>query len=230
MMQGILLIDKAKDWTSFDVVNYIRRIIAVSQGLKPKQIKVGHIGTLDPLATGLLVLVIGKNYTVKAQSMSKLDKVYEVSLVLGETTDSYDMETEIKHYSNIVPSQIEVELVVKSFIGKISQIPPIYSALKVDGKRAYKLARSGKAPKMEARQVEIYSIRDLVYDYPKVTFVAEVSSGTYIRSLVNDIGIKLGTGAYMSDLRRTSISEFKITDAIDLDDMNAEQIYDHLIS
>jgi tRNA pseudouridine55 synthase len=228
-VQGILLIDKPKSWTSFDVVNYVRRIVATEMNVKPKNLRVGHIGTLDPLATGLLVLLIGKEYTRRAMTMSKLDKVYEVEMHLGEVSDSFDSETETRAYSDKIPVPDQVNSVVSSFVGEISQLPPIYSALKVDGKRAYDLARAGITPELKPRPVTIYSIKDLFYEYPKLTFSANVSSGTYIRSLVNDIGQELGSGAYMSGLRRTSISDYLIENSISTNNLTAELIAAHLL-
>lgn len=206
-MDGILLIDKPKGWTSFDVVAKVRGIIRRETGLKKP--KVGHTGTLDPLATGLLVLVVGK-YTKRVPELSKADKTYEVTMKLGEVSSTGDDEGEKTLVSDMQPSEKEVMRAVKGFVGDIEQIPPAYSAIKVNGQRAYKLARAGKEVKIEPRKVKIYEIDAIAYDYPAVRFTAKVSSGTYIRSLVEDIGKELETGAYMSDLRRTQVGEFTI--------------------
>ncbi len=206
-MDGILLIDKPKGWTSFDVVAKVRGIIRRETGLKKP--KVGHTGTLDPLATGLLVLVVGK-YTKRVPELSKADKTYEVTMKLGEVSSTGDDEGEKTLVSDMQPSEKEVMRAVKGFVGDIEQIPPAYSAIKVNGQRAYKLARAGKEVKIEPRKVKIYEIDAIAYDYPAVRFTAKVSSGTYIRSLVEDIGKALGSGAYMSDLRRTQVGEFTI--------------------
>jgi tRNA pseudouridine55 synthase len=228
-VQGILPIDKPKGWTSFDVVNYVRKIVANDLGVKPKNVKVGHIGTLDPLATGLLVLLIGKEYTQKAISMSKSDKVYEVEAVLGKVSASFDTETDQQNHSDYQPTSEEVTQALSSYIGRIMQVPPVYSAIKVDGKRAYRLARSGQEVSIPPREVEIYNIFDIKYQYPKLKFSCKVSSGTYIRTLVNDLGLKLTSGAYMSELKRLSIDQFLLSSATEVKDLNIEQIKKHLI-
>jgi tRNA pseudouridine55 synthase len=224
-MQGILLIDKPKGWTSFDVVNYVRKIVAREENKKPKNCKVGHTGTLDPLATGLLVLLVGKDYTRQASSLSKVDKIYEVTMKLGETSTTGDDEGEKIAVSDTVPSEKTVLEALEWLKGHIMQVPPKYSAMKINGVRAYKLARKGEEVKLEARPVTIYSNELTSYSYPYVKFTSRVSSGTYIRSLVEDLGKLLGVGAYMSDLRRTAVGEFTIADA---QDVAAEDLLDHL--
>jgi tRNA pseudouridine55 synthase len=226
-MDGILLVDKPKGWTSFDVVNYVRKIVAQSQNKKPKQVKVGHTGTLDPLATGLLVLLIG-TYTKRAPELSKLDKTYEVSMKLGEASTTGDGEGEITKTSNKKPARKELEVALDKFVGDILQTPPAFSAIKIGGQRAYKLARAGKEVKLEPRPAKIYQLKLKSYNYPNVEFTAKVSSGTYIRSLVEDIGKELKTGAYMSDLRRTQIGKFGIKDALITKSLTDEQIYTNL--
>ncbi len=208
-MDDVILIDKPKGWTSFDVVGKIRSDLRKQTGQK---IKVGHAGTLDPLATGLLIVLVGKA-TKRQDEFMKLDKVYDVELKLGQTSTTADEEGEKTKVSDKMPSAEELNDVASSFVGEISQVPPVYSAIKVDGKRAYKLAREGKDVKLEPRKITIYSISDINYDYPLVTFTTKVSSGTYIRSLVADIGAKLGTGAYITNLRRTSIGKWSIAEA-----------------
>lgn len=225
MDKGVLLIDKPKGWTSFDAVNKVRYTITKA-GLNDtgrKRFPVGHTGTLDPLATGLLVLLLGKD-TKRAPELTKLDKTYQVVMRLGQTSSTGDEEGEKIDISDIKPSEDEVEAAIKRFVGEISQVPPAYSAVKIDGVRAYKLARAGKEVKIEPRQVKIYSITDIEYDYPSVKFTAEVSSGTYIRSLVEDIGQILKTGAYMSDLRRSRVGHFDIKDALPAEEISAESI------
>ena len=165
------------------------------------------------MATGLLVLVVG-NYTKRAAEFSKLDKVYETVIKLGETSSTGDSEGEINPVSNTVPSEKAVLEVLTSLEGQIEQVPPAYSAIKVDGKRAYKLARLGKEVKLEPRKVTIYEITDIKYEYPFVSFAANVSSGTYIRSLAQDIGEKLGTGAHLTGLRRIAVGGFIVKDAV----------------
>jgi len=227
-MQGLLLVDKPAGWTSFDVVNYVRRFVATAEGKKPKNVKVGHTGTLDPFATGLLILLIGKEYTKRAGEFSKLDKTYEVTVKLGDTSTTGDPEGEIKAVSNTIPTPEAIQEAVEGFRGQIKQIPPAYSAIKVDGQRAYKLARAGKEVKIDPRPVTINRLEIVSYDYPEVKLVADVSSGTYIRTLVEDIGKTLGTGAYTTALRRTSISNFYIKDAANIKGITAEQINDIL--
>lgn len=217
MQDGILLVDKPKGWTSFDVVNKIRFTAAKERDKKPKNIKVGHAGTLDPLATGLLVVLIGKEYTKKASEYSKMDKTYEVTMKLGQISSTGDDEGEKTEVSNTKPTKEELLKAVNSFIGDIMQTPHAYSAIKINGQRAYKIARRGEDVEIEPRKIRINSIDLTDYNYPKVHFTTSVSSGTYIRSLVEDIGKKLGTGAYMSDLRRTQVGEFKIEEAEKID-------------
>ncbi len=228
-MNGYLLIDKPKDWTSFDVVNKIRYIVKDS-GLgksNKKRFPVGHTGTLDPLATGLLVVLLGE-YTKSATDLTKLDKTYDVTMKLGKTSITGDDEGEKTHVSDEKPSSEDIEKATKSFAGEIEQIPPIYSAIKVNGKKAYELARKGKEVKLEPRIVKVYSMQKTDYSYPFVNFTAKVSSGTYIRSLTQDIGEKLGTGAYMSDLCRTKVGKFDLKNAISMENINAEIIYNAL--
>lgn len=212
-MQGLILVDKPSGWTSFDVVNYIRRQVATLEGKKPKNCKVGHTGTLDPLATGLLVILVGKEYTRRAMEWSKLDKTYEVVMKLGETSTTGDEEGEKTIVSDSVPSEDAVKAALQAFVGDIMQTPPIYSAMKINGQRAYKLAREGKEVVMEPRPAKIYETTFVSYEYPFVRFISEVGSGTYIRSLVEDIGKELDTGAYMSGLRRTTIGDFNLVNA-----------------
>jgi tRNA pseudouridine55 synthase len=218
-MDRVLLIDKDKDWTSFDVVarvrSLVRAVVAADtlKGEKPKKIKVGHAGTLDPLATGLLIVLIGAA-TKRQDEFMKQDKEYEVEALLGEVSTTGDAEGEKTHISSDKPSSEDINRVLKQFTGTLQQVPPQYSAIKINGKRAYALARAGKQVKLEPRTVIIHSISDITYAYPKLRFKAVVSSGTYIRSLVSDIGDTLGTGAYMSNLRRTKIGSYRIDDAI----------------
>lgn len=213
-MDGLLLIDKPAGWTSFDVVAKIRGVLKHETGQKKP--KVGHTGTLDPLATGLLVLCLG-SYCKRSGEFSRHDKTYDVTMRLGLTSDTGDDEGEKTAVSDRVPSHEEIEDVSKRFIGEIEQIPPVYSAVKVGGQRAYKLARAGKEVVIEPRKVTVYAIEHLSYTYPEVSFTTKVSSGTYIRSLAEDIGQALGTGAYMSGLRRTEVGTFSVQDAIQPD-------------
>jgi tRNA pseudouridine55 synthase len=214
-MNGLLLIDKPKGWTSFDVVAKVRGLARQATGQKKP--KVGHAGTLDPLASGLLIVLVGKDATKKQAEFMKLDKEYQVELKLGQTSTTDDDEGDKTTVSVARPSATDVKAVINNFIGEIQQVPPIFSAIKINGQRAYKQARSGKEITMEPRTVNIYSIDDLEYSYPFIRFTANVSSGTYIRSLARDIGNKLGTGAYMSNLRRTQIGDYNLSDAQNID-------------
>jgi tRNA pseudouridine55 synthase len=223
-MEGFLYVDKPEGWTSFDVVNYVRKMVANLENKKPRNVKVGHTGTLDPAATGLLVLCVGKNYTKKVPELIKQDKTYEVEITLGKTSTTADKEGVITVTSTKKPSFKEIEKAVESFIGEIDQLPPIYSAIKIDGKRAYDLARSGKKVEMQSRKVNIISIVDIRYEYPVISFKTRVGSGTYIRSLAVDIGEKLGTGAYMSNLKRTSIGDVTIEQALAKSDLTPENL------
>lgn len=217
MKDTILLVDKPAGWTSFDVVAKIRSKIRASyreKGETPtkRQLKVGHAGTLDPFATGLLVVLLGDG-TKKAGEFLKLDKVYEVTVRLGVTSTTGDPEGELTQQSDKVPPRADVEQAVESFVGEISQTPPAFSAIKVNGVRAYKLAHQGKAVEVPARTVTIHAIDILDYTYPELKLRAHVGSGTYIRTLAEDIGTTLGTGAYCSALRRTNIADWSIEDA-----------------
>lgn len=224
-MNGILLIDKPAGWTSFDVVNKVRRLIQVSEfnTTNKKRFPVGHTGTLDPLATGLLVLMLGK-YTKKVPEYTKMDKTYEVTMCLGQTSTTGDEEGEKTAVSDRQPSREEVEQALQRFVGDIMQTPPVYSAIKINGQRAYDLARKGQAPDMQPRPAKIYSIRLTKYEYPLAEFTAEVGSGTYIRSLVEDVGKVLQTGAYMPALRRTKVGSFSLADAAAIDGLTAATI------
>lgn len=211
---GILLVDKPAGWTSFDVVAKIRGQIKhsyLTRGKKPtkRQLKVGHAGTLDPFATGLLVILLG-DATKKAGEFLKLDKEYEATIRLGASSTTGDPEGEITEISGVIPSREEVEAAIEKFRGTISQRPPIFSAIKIDGKRAYKLARDGKDVEIPERHITIHSLEIVDYSYPELKIRTHVSSGTYIRSLAVDIGEALGTGAYCSALRRTRIADWKI--------------------
>ncbi|HMS93008.1 MAG TPA: tRNA pseudouridine(55) synthase TruB [Candidatus Saccharibacteria bacterium] len=206
---GILLVDKPAGWTSFDVVAKIRAQIRAEyrvRGERPtkRQLKVGHAGTLDPFATGLLVILLG-DATKKAGEFLKLDKVYEATFRLGQTSTTGDPEGEITNVSDNIPTREDVEAIFQQFVGEITQIPPAYSAIKVNGQRAYKLAREGKEVEVPERTVSIYSIDLVEYTYPYVKIRTHVGSGTYIRTLGEDIGKALGTGAYCHNLRRTVV-------------------------
>jgi tRNA pseudouridine55 synthase len=205
---AVILIDKPLDWTSFDVVSKIRNTIRVK--------KVGHAGTLDPLATGLLILCTGK-FTKKIDEYQAQEKEYEGELVLGKTTPSCDLETEVDKEFDI--SGITEEMIrtnVKQFTGVIQQTPPIYSAIKVDGVPLYKKARKGESVEIKSREVTVSEFEITEIKLPVVKFRVVCSKGTYIRSLVRDFGAALNNGAYMSGLRRTRIGAFRIEEAEEL--------------
>ena len=207
----LILIDKEKKWSSFDVVNKIRN--AIKKKFSIKKIKVGHAGTLDPLATGLLILCTGK-MTKNIDNLSILRKRYLGTITLGATTPSYDCETDI---NNTYPTSHITEKLIKSninnFIGVISQKPPIYSAIKKDGKRLYMYARAGEKVEINSRKIEIFDFKIIKIDMPNIDFEISCSKGTYIRSIANDFGENLNSGAYLSNLKRTEIGDFKITNA-----------------
>lgn len=202
--RGFIVIDKDSGWTSHDVVAKMRGLLG--------ERKIGHMGTLDPLATGVLVLAVGKEYTKQIQQFMKADKDYEVEMELGKVSDTYDSEGQVEAVECEMPDEERVRDVMVGFWGKKMQMPPAFSAKKVGGQRAYKLARAGKEVKLEPREVEMHG-RDIEIDLPFIRFKVEVSSGTYIRSLVHDIGQVLGCGAVMTALRRTRVGEFKLEDA-----------------
>ncbi len=223
-MNGLLLVDKPIGWTSFDAVNYVRRIIALSEGKKPLQIKVGHTGTLDPAATGLLVLCIG-TATKRAMSLTKSDKTYEAEVTFGATSTTGDVEGEIKQRDvNREPNREEVETSLSHFIGEIEQTPPAYSAIKVNGKKAYELARAGKPVELKARKITIYDLELLEYTWPAAKIRCHVGSGTYIRTLAEDIGQELEVGAYLNGLRRTRVAEWSVEAALSLEGLTIEVI------
>lgn len=217
MERQILLIDKPAGLTSFGVVARVRRKLTQEIGRK---IKVGHAGTLDPFATGLLILLIGKA-TKKAEEFLKLDKVYEATIRLGAISTTGDPEGEIQESKKLTdpPSRTKVEIVLKSFVGKIEQTPPSFSAIKINGQRAYKLARRGEKIQMPTRKVQIYEIKILKYSYPILKISCHVSSGTYIRTLAEDIGKKLGVGAYTTQLRRLRIGDWTVKEAKTLEEL-----------
>ena len=205
-MEEIIYVDKPTGMTSFGAVARVRRILSQREGHK---VKVGHTGTLDPFATGLLILLAGKA-TKKAPELTKKDKVYEATIRLGETSTTGDPEGEITATGAELPSEERIAEVLRQFTGKIEQRPPIFSAIKINGERAYKLARKGQEVEMPTRTVEIYSIEQISYSKPELQIRTHVSSGTYIRTLAEDIGKALGCGAYCSQLRRTQIADYKI--------------------
>ena len=217
---GILLIDKPTGWTSFDVVAKLRgrrKAAFKTQGVTPtkRQLRVGHAGTLDPFATGLLLILLG-DATKRSDEFLKQDKTYEATITLGATSSTGDPEGELTAVSAEQPSLEAIQAVTASLTGVITQTPPIYSAIKVGGQRAYKLARKGHSVEIPTRQVTIHALDIVDYAYPELKIRTHVSSGTYIRSLAQDIGAALGVGAYCSELRRVRIGDMDIADATEV--------------
>lgn len=209
----VILVDKPLQWTSFDVVKKLKYALNLK--------KVGHAGTLDPLATGLLILCTGK-MTKQIEGYQSQGKVYEGTMVLGSTTPSFDLET--KPTPSVDISMIKEDAIHKAtlnFVGDVEQTPPIYSAVKIDGKRAYKHARKGEDVKLRSRIVQIDEFTITEINLPEVKFFVRCSKGTYIRSLVNDFGKNLSVGAYMSQLRRTKIGEFDVNNAQTIEELTA---------
>lgn len=236
MNDEILLIDKPAGMTSFGVVARVRRVLSEQAGWvevkgkdgvirqKRKKVKVGHTGTLDPFATGLLIILTGKQ-TKQANEFLKLDKEYVATLRLGAVSTTGDPEGEImlSDRGNIAPpSMVQVAAVVKKFVGEIEQTVPAFSAVKINGQRAYKLARSGKEVTMPRRKVKIYELEILRYEWPELEIRCKVSSGTYIRTLGEDIGKALGVGAYLTALRRTQVGEYRVEEAMRLEEYLGE--------
>lgn len=225
-MTGFILIDKPEGITSFDVVARLRRLTGEK--------RIGHAGTLDPFATGLLLVAVSREATRELQKFVGLDKTYEATFVLGATSTTDDIKGEISapvSTTHLTKEQIEEAL--KTFTGSIEQVPPTYAAIKVQGKKLYELARAGNPTLVEPRRVTIYSIEPQsggrVTTLPYVNLTIHCSSGTYIRSIARDLGAKLGVGGYVSELRRTSIGPFKIEEALTFDKLDPSNIESHLI-
>ena len=229
-LEGLLLVDKPEGWTSFDVVNYVRKIVAKSEGKKPRNIKVGHTGTLDPAATGLLVLCVGREYTKKVPTLIKHDKTYQAEITFGASSTTGDKEGSILHSSvSQVRSKEDLDRILPQFIGQVQQTPPSYSAVKVNGKRAYDLARKGETPDIKPRTITIHDIYTSGFKWPVVDITCHVGSGTYIRVLAEDIGKALGTDAYLSGLRRTVVDTWTIEQALQVDSLNEDVIKENLL-
>lgn len=221
-MDGLILINKQKGFTSHDVVNVIRKKLNIK--------KVGHTGTLDPNATGVLPILVGKATKISKYLMEH-DKTYIATIKLGEKTDTGDSEGQVIEEKSI-PADLkkeDINDVLRSFLGKQKQLPPMYSAIKINGKKLYEYAREGKEVKLEAREIEIYKIQLLEYKNNKIKFEVECSKGTYIRTLCENIAKKLGTVGYMEELQRTKVNNFKIEDSILLDDITLENAEKNMI-
>lgn len=210
----MILIDKELNWTSFDVVSKLRN--SIKKKLNIKKIKVGHAGTLDPLATGLLIICTGK-MTKRIDEFSGLNKTYIGKMTIGSTTPSYDLETKPNVY---YPTEhINKNLIIetaKKFVGKIDQKPPVFSAVKKDGVRLYKLARKGVKVDVEKREIIIHDFLISSINFPEIEFSLSCSKGTYIRSLAHDFGKELGSGAHLTELRRTSIGDYLVDNSLKL--------------
>ena len=222
-MDGIIVINKEKEYTSHDVVAKLKKKLNIS--------KVGHTGTLDPNATGVLPILIGKG-TKFSKYLINHDKIYEVELELGKKTDTADIEGKVIEEKNVDEKYIKENLlqVLESFVGKQEQIPPMYSAIKKNGKKLYEYARAGEKVDIEPRKIEIYKIDLNKYDKNIISFVVSCSKGTYIRSLCEDIAEKLNTVGYMKNLKRLQVGKFNIKDAVYIDDIDLKNVNDHLIT
>lgn len=216
----VFLIDKPLDWTSFDVVNLVRAVIKRYHGIR--KLKVGHAGTLDPLASGLLILCTGK-MTKQIDNFQAQEKTYTGTMLLGQTTPTFDLESEADAFYPTDKITTEMmESARKQFIGDIMQRPPKYSAIKIQGKRAFDYARSDEEIALKERLIHIEDFRIDTSDFPRVNFEVICSKGTYIRSLVNDFGKALGNGACLISLRRTKIGDFSVDNARDLEELKKE--------
>jgi tRNA pseudouridine55 synthase len=211
---GFILMDKQKGWTSFDVVAKLRGITGIR--------KIGHAGTLDPIATGLLIVAIGRDATKQIDKYMKMDKVYIAKAKFGETSDTYDAEGIIQIQEIDNKTEIELQGVLKNYVGETKQVPPMFSAKKVQGKKLYELARQGKEIEREPVEIHISKIDLLSFDYPWFEMKVHCGSGTYIRSLIHDVGQELKVGAVMYELRRTKIGNFDIKKAALLEQLNKE--------
>lgn len=211
----IVLIDKPRGISSFGVVAKVRYHLSQQLG---KKAKVGHTGTLDPFATGLMILVTG-TMCKRAQEFTKQDKIYQATFVLGKTSSTADVEGKLHQRSRQRPSLATIQLAMTQLTGVIWQTPPVFSAIKINGQRAYQLARRGRAVEIPRRQVTIYQLELLDYAYPRLTVRVKVSSGTYIRSLAVDLGRALGVGAYCQTLRRLAIADKTVDQALKFDQL-----------
>lgn len=226
-MNGVIIINKHKGCTSHDIVYQVKKM--TNQ-------KVGHTGTLDPMATGVLPLLIGKG-TLCSKYLINHDKIYEVKLQLGKRTDTLDAEGKVveeKMVSKSILEELNVKKVLSTFLGKQEQFPPIYSAIKVNGKKLYEYARMGKTVEIKPRQIEIYKIElnNIELEEKTICFTVSCSKGTYIRSLCEQIAVKLGTIGYMCDLKRLQVGDFNISDSITLEELqnNQDDIKEYIIS
>ncbi|HZV68173.1 MAG TPA: tRNA pseudouridine(55) synthase TruB [Saprospiraceae bacterium] len=217
VLGALLLVDKPQTWTSFDAVNKIKNLVRRKYDLK--KFKIGHSGTLDPMATGLLLICTG-SWTKKLHELQGLDKKYTGEITLGVETDTYDAEGKTV-FTKEVPALTTEDLknLFQPFIGEIQQLPPAYSAIKKDGKPLYESARAGKEVKLEPRNVVVYAINIIDYTHPKITLEVHSGSGFYVRSLAHDIGVVVGCGAHLSALRRNAIGDYSIDHARSMEEV-----------
>lgn len=223
-MDGILIINKPTGPTSHDIVDHVRKITRIR--------KIGHAGTLDPFAQGVLIILVKEATKLQTKFMD-MAKTYVATIKLGEISSTYDVEGtkfEIQNTKSETISKSEIQNVINTFIGEIDQVPPIHSAIKINGERAYKLAWQGIKPDLKARKIKIYNIRIINYKYPYLEIEVDCGRGTYIRSLAHDIGQKLGCGAYLEKLTRTKIGKFTIGNAVKIDELNSQNWTKKLIS
>lgn len=220
-MDGLLLVNKPIGMTSFDVIRQLRRRTGVR--------KIGHAGTLDPLASGLMLMLFGAGCK-QAQTLTKLDKRYVAEIKLGAISSTGDNEGEKTPVSSRIPAESEVEAALVRLTGEITQTPPVYSAIKIGGQEAYKHARAGREVVMPSRQVTVYENRLIRNKYPIIELDTKVSSGTYIRTLAEDLGGLLGTGAYLSGLVRTEVGVYRLDEAQVLDEVDASVAEQHMMS
>ena len=214
---ALLLINKPLEWTSFDVVKKVRNMI--KKKFQLQKIKVGHAGTLDPLASGLLIICTGK-FTKRIDEIQGQIKTYTGNITLGGTTPSYDLETKVNHsFKTAHITEKLLEATAKQFVGEINQVPPIFSALKKNGERLYRLARKNKKVKIKSRMVIIHGFEITKITMPEVSFKISCSKGTYIRSLAHDFGSTLNSGAYLSKLCRTKIGNYNLNQAFCIDEI-----------
>jgi len=221
MKEGFILINKPKGITSFGVVAVLRKITGVK--------KIGHCGTLDPLASGLLICAIGRSATKKIDLLIKKDKTYLAEIELGKVSNTYDMEGKIENVKvSKKPTRKGIEFVLRRFVGDIDQVPPIYSAKKIGGIRAYKLARKGSNIKLNKNKIRIRKIKIVYYKFPILRLRIECGSGTYIRSLANDIGKKLKTGGVLTNLIRESIEKYSLKKSLVLERLDLKKIEENI--
>ena len=218
---GFILIDKPPDWTSHDIVAVLRRITGIK--------KIGHAGTLDPFATGLLIVGIGRPATKRIDEFKHMPKQYTTTIHLGATSNTQDKTGDITQTPNPLTPPIEtIQTTINTFLGKQQQIPPMFSAKKVKGKKLYELARKGIEIERQPNDIEIFSIDLLNYTWPKLQIHVACSTGTYIRTLAHDIGQSLGTGAYCEELRRTAIGDYTVENAQPIKSITADNWQTHL--